>query len=123
MKLEDFPDISAMRTSASTACGVLKVLANEDRLLILCQLIKGACNVGELEALLGIRQPTLSQQLTVLRDEGLVTTERKGKYIYYTLARKRGTVGSRRKVGSNLPPNPNSARMTLPLSTVGGQEP
>ena len=86
MKLEDFPVISAMRTSASTACGMLKVLANEDRLLILCQLIKGACNVGELEALLGIRQPTLSQQLTVLRDEGLVTTERKGKYIYYTLA-------------------------------------
>ncbi|PTQ79904.1 regulatory ArsR family protein [Nitrosospira multiformis] len=77
MKPEDFPDISAMRTSASTVCGMLKVLANEDRLLILCQLIKGACNVGELEALLGIRQPTLSQQLTVLRDEGLVTTEKK----------------------------------------------
>ena len=65
---------------------MLKVLANEDRLLLLCQLIQGARSVGELEALLSIRQPTLSQQLTVLREEGLVTTERKGKFIIYSLA-------------------------------------
>ena len=58
---------------------MLKVLANEDRLILLCQLIQGARSVGELEALLGIRQPTLSQQLTVLRQEGLVITERKGR--------------------------------------------
>lgn len=82
----DFPDISTIRASASMACGILKVLANEDRLLILCQLSQGARNVGELEELLEIRQPTLSQQLTVLREEGLVTTQRKGKYIVYSLA-------------------------------------
>ena len=81
----DFPDISTIRESASVACGILKVLANEDRLLILCQLSQGARNVGELEELLEIRQPTLSQQLTVLREEKLVTSERKGKYIYYSL--------------------------------------
>lgn len=75
-----------MRASASQACAMLKVLANEGRLLLLCQLIQGARNVGELEELLGIRQPTLSQQLTVLREEGLVTTERRGKYIIYSLA-------------------------------------
>jgi DNA-binding transcriptional ArsR family regulator len=87
VKLEtDFPDISILQSSASQACAMLKVLANEDRLLILCQLIKSERNVGELEALLGIRQPTLSQQLTVLREEGVVTTERKGKYIIYRLA-------------------------------------
>ena len=87
MKLElDFPDILAMRESAARACQMLKILANEDRLIILCQLIQGEKNVGELEALLGIRQPTLSQQLTVLREEGLVRTERKGKYIFYSLA-------------------------------------
>ena len=87
MKLEpDFPDIEAIRASASEACQMLKVLANEDRLIILCQLIQGEKNVGELESLLGIRQPTLSQQLTVLREEGLVRTERKGKYIFYSLA-------------------------------------
>lgn len=90
MKLEkdshrDF-QISEMQGSASQACGMLKTLANEDRLLILCQLINGARTVGELESLLGIRQPTLSQQLTVLRQEGLVSTERKGKYIIYSLA-------------------------------------
>ena len=82
----DFPDIPTMRESASVACGILKVLANEDRLLILCQLSQGARNVGELEELLGIQQPTLSQQLTVLREEKLVMTERKGKFIYYSLA-------------------------------------
>ncbi len=82
----DFPDISTIRESASVACGILKVLANEDRLLILCQLSQGARNVGELEELLEIRQPTLSQQLTVLREEKLVSSERKGKYIYYSLA-------------------------------------
>ena len=65
---------------------MLKVLGSEDRLLLLCQLIQGARSVGELGALLGIRQPTLSQQLTVLREEGLVTTERKGKFIIYSLA-------------------------------------
>ena len=81
--------LSAMlsnRAAASQACALLKVLANEDRLLILCQLVEGEKNVGELEQALGIRQPTLSQQLTVLRDEKLVATERKGKYIYYRLA-------------------------------------
>jgi len=52
----------------------------------LCQLSQGAKNVGELEELLEIRQPTLSQQLTVLREEGLVKTQRNGKYIVYSLA-------------------------------------
>ncbi len=80
------PGMETVRASASKACAILKTLANEDRLLILCQLSQGARNVGELEALLDIRQPTLSQQLTVLREEGLVATERQGKYIYYSLA-------------------------------------
>ena len=80
------PDIEVVRTSASKACAILKTLANEDRLLILCQLSQGARNVGELEALLDIRQPTLSQQLTVLREEGLVATKRQGKYVYYSIA-------------------------------------
>ena len=81
----DLPSIAVIRASATEACSILRVLANEDRLLILCQLIQGARNVGELEELLDIRQPTLSQQLTVLRTEGLVATERKGKYINYSL--------------------------------------
>ena len=65
---------------------MMKVLANPDRLMILCQLAQGEKRVGELEELLGIVQPTLSQQLTVLRDEELVSTRRDGKSIYYQLS-------------------------------------
>ncbi|MEY4676057.1 MAG: hypothetical protein RLZZ470_564, partial [Pseudomonadota bacterium] len=59
---------------------------NPDRLMLLCQLSQGEKRVGELEEILGIVQPTLSQQLTVLRDEELVTTRRDGKNIYYQIA-------------------------------------
>ena len=79
-------DPARLREAASLAVGTLKLLANEDRLLLLCQLSQGERCVGELEAELGIRQPTLSQQLAVLRREGLVATEREGKYIRYALA-------------------------------------
>lgn len=82
-------DLSTMvkkKAAAGKACSMLKTLANEDRLMILCQLVEGEKNVSELEQLLGIRQPTLSQQLSVLREEELVSTKRVGKYIYYKLA-------------------------------------
>jgi DNA-binding transcriptional ArsR family regulator len=72
-----------MQQAAQQACRLLKVLSNPDRLMILCQLSQGEMRVGELEAALGIGQPTLSQQLTVLRDEELVSTRREGKNIYY----------------------------------------
>ena len=78
--------LDRMQSAARDACGLLKVLSNPDRFLILCQLSQGEARVGELEELLGIVQPTLSQQLTVLRDEELVTTRRDGKNIYYSLA-------------------------------------
>lgn len=75
-----------LRDSAARACALLKILANEDRFLILCQLTQGERNVGQLEAALGISQPTLSQQLAVLREEQLVATRKEGKYVYYTFA-------------------------------------
>jgi DNA-binding transcriptional ArsR family regulator len=78
--------LDRMQAAAREACGLLKVLSNPDRLLILCQLSQGEARVGELEELLGIVQPTLSQQLTVLREEELVTTRREGKNIHYSLA-------------------------------------
>lgn len=79
-------DIRQIRRAAAEAAGVLRVLANEDRLLLLCQLSQGECCVSELLELLGIQQPTLSQQLGVLRSEGVVTTRRDGKHIYYQIA-------------------------------------
>jgi len=81
-------DLEAMQTSAARACGLLKVLGNPDRLLLLCQLTQGEYCVSELEALLNIQQPTLSQQLGVLREEELVSTRREGKQIYYSMASK-----------------------------------
>lgn len=78
-------DPSLLRKSADAACRLMKTLSNPDRLLLLCELSQGEKNVGELEVLVGIAQPTLSQQLGVLRDEGLVSTRREGKNIYYCI--------------------------------------
>lgn len=80
------PGIGAMRAAAGEATAILFTLANENRLLLLCQLTDGEKSVGELEALLDIHQPTLSQQLGVLRKEGLVNTRREGKHIYYSVS-------------------------------------
>ncbi len=80
------PDPEEMGTRASDAAGFLKTLANERRLMILCHLVKGEHSVGELEALLQMRQPALSQQLARLREEGIVATRRESRTIYYRLA-------------------------------------
>ena len=77
--------LDEMHAAAGRACRLMKALANPDRLMLLCQLAERELSVGELEAALGILQPTLSQQLTVLRDEGLVDTRRDGKYVHYRL--------------------------------------
>lgn len=79
-------DPERLRAAAGEAVVALKLLANEDRLLLLCQLSQGEMSVGELEETLGIHQPTLSQQLGVLRAEGVVDTRRDGKRIFYSVA-------------------------------------
>jgi DNA-binding transcriptional ArsR family regulator len=79
-------DPALLRKAAGQAVGALKVLANEERLLLLCQLSQGEMCVSELEEALDIHQPTLSQQLGVLRTEGVVNTRREGKYVYYSVA-------------------------------------
>ena len=79
-------DMQAMQQAAAKASRLLKTLANPDRLLLLCQLTQGEHCVGEMQALVGVLQPTLSQQLGVLRQEGLVTTRREGKQIFYSIA-------------------------------------
>lgn len=79
-------DMQAMQLAAVKASRLLKALANPDRLLLLCQLTQGEHCVSEMEALVGVLQPTLSQQLGVLRQEGLVSTRREGKQIFYSIA-------------------------------------
>lgn len=76
----------AMLDGASQAADFLKSMANENRLLILCHLSEGELSVSDLESMLGLRQPTLSQQLARLRNDGLVATRREGKTIYYSVA-------------------------------------
>lgn len=79
-------DMQLMRAAAAEAATVMRTLGNSDRLLLLCQLSQGERSVGELETLLGLRQPSLSQQLAVLRAEGLVRTRRDGKRMFYSIA-------------------------------------
>ena len=75
-----------MQASAEDACQLMKVLSNRDRMMLLCEIGQGEKCVGDLELTLGIHQPTLSQQLTVLRKEKIVKTRREGKQIYYSLS-------------------------------------
>lgn len=78
-------DMSRMHEKAQQASAYLKALAHENRLLILCILCEGEKSVTELESLLSLRQPTVSQQLARLRADNLVSTRRDGKTIYYSL--------------------------------------
>ncbi|WP_106607982.1 ArsR/SmtB family transcription factor [Shimia abyssi] len=78
-----------MAANAASAAAFLKTLAHEGRLMILCYLASGEKSVGELESLLEIRQAAVSQMLSRLREERLVSTRRDGKTIYYSLADKK----------------------------------
>jgi len=88
----DVLDLADLRHNAAAACAMLRSLAHEDRLLLLCRLAQDELCVSELEAELDIRQPSLSQQLGVLRREGLVATRRAGRHIYYRIADPRAGV-------------------------------
>ena len=78
-------DLDKMTESAVQASNFLKAISHEGRLMILCHLASGEKSVTELETLLSSRQPAVSQQLSRLRLEGLVTPRREGKTIFYTL--------------------------------------
>src|SRR4051812_35422316 len=80
-------DIDEMLANAQMASEFLKALSHEVRLLILCFLIEGEKSVTEIEKMLKLRQPAVSQQLARLRAHGLVEARRNGKNIYHSLAR------------------------------------
>ena len=79
-------ELDKMVENGKRASNFLKALAHESRLMILCILAEDEKSVSELEDLLRLRQPTVSQQLARLRADGLVSTRRDGKAIYYKLA-------------------------------------
>jgi DNA-binding transcriptional ArsR family regulator len=80
-------DIDLMIENAREASDFLKALSHEARLVILCLLVEGEKSVAELENMLSLRQPAVSQQLARLRADDLVEARRDGKNIYYSLAR------------------------------------
>ncbi len=80
-------DVDTMLAHAREASAFLKALSHEARLVILCLLVEGEKSVTELEQILGLRQPAVSQQLGRLRADNLVETRRDGKNVYYSLAR------------------------------------
>ena len=81
------PDIDLLLENARAASDFLKALSHEARLVILCLLAEGEKSVTEIERILDLRQPAVSQQLARLRADNLVETRRDGKNIYYSLAR------------------------------------
>ena len=79
--------MAAMQDHAGEAAALLKALANDQRLLMLCCLLEGALSVGEINERVPLSQSALSQHLGVLREAGLVTTTRQSQTIYYALAK------------------------------------
>jgi DNA-binding transcriptional ArsR family regulator len=88
MSKEQTIDLKKMRSSAEAACRLMKALNHRDRLMLLCEISQGEKCVGELEEILDIHQPMLSQHLTGLRVAKLVKTRREGKQIFYSLGSK-----------------------------------
>jgi DNA-binding transcriptional ArsR family regulator len=82
-------DPKVMRGRAEAACNFVKSLANPSRLMIACALIEGERSVGDLETSLGLRQPSLSQQLSELRESGIVEARREAKQVFYRIKDRR----------------------------------
>jgi len=79
-------DLALFEESAARAAGLLRLLGNEKRLMILCQLADGELSVGQIQPRVGLSQSALSQHLALLREEGVVATRREGLVIHYRLA-------------------------------------
>lgn len=80
-------NVEEMEVTAERVSDLMKVLSSPKRLMILCQLVEQERSVGELAALLQMRDAAVSQQLALLRKDGIVLSRRDGQTIYYTLAR------------------------------------
>lgn len=79
--------IKDMEATAEKVTGLMKVLSNRNRLMILCLLVEAEQSVGALAGMIGAREQAVSQQLALLRKDGLVAARRDGQTIYYSLAR------------------------------------
>ena len=84
--IDQVTDFEAMRKNAADVVRLLKSLANESRLMVMCVLAEGEFSVGNLNRRIDLSQSALSQHLAILRDQGLVKTRRESQTIYYSLA-------------------------------------
>jgi len=81
------PDLAALEEKAADAARLLRLLANEKRLLVLCHIVaKGEVGVGALAEAVGLSQPALSQHLALLREHGLLATRKEAQAVFYRLA-------------------------------------
>lgn len=76
-------NIQKLEQTAEQVSALMKTLSAPNRLLILCQLVAGEKCVGDLCGLLEMKPPAMSQQLSILRREGLLSTRREGQTVYY----------------------------------------
>lgn len=90
-KLPKSSELVQLEASANAAARLMKLLASEQRLLLLCRLGQGECSVGELAQHAGLAQSAASQHLAKLRAEGLVETRREAQTIYYRLVDEAAT--------------------------------
>ena len=86
---EDEAHLDEMADNARAATDFLKALSHEGRLMILCYLAGGEKSVTQLEKLLSLRQPAVSQQLARLRADGIISARREGQTIYYSISDER----------------------------------
>ena len=82
---DDMPELDEVDRAANAACDLLKALASPNRLKMLCHLVGGEKSVGQIAALVGIRESAASQHLALLRKDRLVTGRRVGQTIFYRL--------------------------------------
>jgi ArsR family transcriptional regulator len=78
-------DLAQFEESAGRAAALLRLLGNEKRLMVLCQLADGELSVGTLQARIGLSQSALSQHLALLREHGIVATRRESQTIHYRI--------------------------------------
>ena len=78
-------DLTLFEESAGRAATLLRLLGNERRLMVLCQLADGELSVSEIQSRVGLSQSALSQHLALLREEGVVATRRESQSIYYRI--------------------------------------
>ena len=89
MRKRQKSDSKVTREKAEAASSFMKSLANPNRLMIACALLDGERSVGDLETDLGLRQPSLSQQLAELRESGIVEARREAKQVFYRISDQR----------------------------------